>query len=288
MAKGTEGLMKSGGFAQSLTYKILLPEEIRNLEQKIRGNALLNAAIGKELDKTIDAMNAGAEKAMTKALPIFTNAITNMSFMDAMKILTGGQGAATQYLKTNTNTELSQALQPEIKSALESVAIYNHWTPIVNTVNKNKKLLGLTEDVNPNLELYVTDKAMSALFKEIEIQENAIRKDPINRTTELLQKYLITLTNSKTPLIRSLCIWCFFYWPYCRYACARSLNLFQNELLLTMKATTSLLSLIKFPNRPLSVSLINPIFYPKEIHCHSYYQYPSKKKPFAIFSINKD
>lgn len=83
-------------------------------------------------------MNAGAEKAMTKALPIFTNAITNMSFMDAMKILTGGQGAATQYLKTNTNTELSQALQPEIKSALESVAIYNHWTPIVNTVNKNK------------------------------------------------------------------------------------------------------------------------------------------------------
>lgn len=40
---------------------------------------------------------------------------------------------------------------------------------------------------------------MSALFKEIEIQENAIRKDPINRTTELLQKYLITLTNSKTP-----------------------------------------------------------------------------------------
>lgn len=188
VAKGTEGLMKSGGFAQSLAYKILLPEEIRNLEQKIRGNALLNAAIGKELDKTIDAMNAGAEKAMTKALPIFTNAITNMSFMDAMKILTGGQGAATQYLQNNTNTQLSQAFQPEIKSALESVAIYNHWTPIVNTVNKNKKLLGLTEDVNPNLELYVTDKAMSALFKEIEIQENAIRKDPINRKTELLQK----------------------------------------------------------------------------------------------------
>ena len=188
VAKGTEGLMKPGGFAQSLAYKILLPEEIRNLEQKIRGNAILNAAIGKELDKTIDAMNTGAEKAMSKALPIFTNAITNMSFLDAIKILTGGQGAATQYLKTNTTTQLSQAFQPEIKSALESVAIYNHWTPIVNTVNKNKKLLGLTTDVNPNLELYVTQKAMSALFQEIEIQENAIRKDPINRTSEILKK----------------------------------------------------------------------------------------------------
>lgn len=188
VAKGTEGLMKPGGFAQNIAYKILLPEEIRNLEQKIRGNALLNAAIGKELDKTIEAMNAGAEKAMTQALPIFTNAITNMSFMDAMKILTGGQGAATQYLQSTTTTQLGQAFQPEIKSALESVAIYNYWTPIVNTVNKNKKLLGLTQDVNPNLELYVTDKAMSALFKEIEIQENAIRKDPINRTSELLKK----------------------------------------------------------------------------------------------------
>lgn len=186
--KGTEGLMKPGGFAQSLTYKILLPQEIRNLKQKIRGNAILNAAIGKELDKTIEAINAGAEKAMTKALPIFTHAITNMSFFDAMKILTGGQGAATQYLQSNTSIQLTQAFQPEIKSALESVAIYNHWTPIVNTINKNKNLLGLTADVKPNLELYVTDKAMSALFKEIEIQENAIRKEPLNRTSELLKK----------------------------------------------------------------------------------------------------
>ena len=70
----------------------------------------------------------------------------------------------------------------------ESVAIYNHWTPIINTVNKNKKVLGLTADVNPDLNMYVTEKAMSALFQEIEIQENAIRKDPMNRTSELLQK----------------------------------------------------------------------------------------------------
>ena len=185
---GTQGLMKAGGFAQNAIYKILLPEEIRNLEQKIRNNVVLNAAIGKELDKTIEAMNLGAEKAMGQALPIFSNAITQMSFVDAMKILTGGPGAATQYLKSNTNSQLSQAFQPEIKSALESVAIYNHWTPIINTVNKNKKVLGLTADVNPDLNMYVTEKAMSALFQEIEIQENAIRKDPMNRTSELLQK----------------------------------------------------------------------------------------------------
>jgi nicotinamide mononucleotide adenylyltransferase len=111
-----------------------------------------------------------------------------MSFGDAIRILTGGNGAATQYLKTNTTNELTAAFQPEIKSALETVAIYQYWTPIVNAINKNKKSLGLTQDVQPNLENYVTEKALFAMFSEIEIQENAIRKDPIQRSSELLKK----------------------------------------------------------------------------------------------------
>jgi hypothetical protein len=58
----------------------------------------------------------------------------------------------------------------------------------VNTINRNKKLLGLTADIQPNLATYVTEKALFALFQEVEIQENAIRKDPIQRSTELLKK----------------------------------------------------------------------------------------------------
>ena len=185
---GTDQLQKTGGFSQNSVYKILLPPEIQSLESKIRGNALLNAAIGKELDKTIAAMNQGAEMAAAKAFPIFKNAVQNMSFGDALRILTGGNGAATQYLKTNTTNELTSAFQPEIKTALETVAIYQYWTPIVNTINRNKKTLGLSQDVQPNLENYVTEKALFALFSEIEIQENALRKDPIQRSSELLKK----------------------------------------------------------------------------------------------------
>lgn len=185
---GTNQLRKEGGFSQNAIYKILLPPEIQCLESKIRGNALLNAAIGKELDKTISAMNQGAEMATEKAFPIFKTAVQNMSFGDALRILTGGNGAATQYLKTNTTNELTAAFLPEIKTALETVAIYQYWTPIVNTINRNKKTLGLTQDVQPNLENYVTEKALFALFSEIEIQENALRKDPIQRSSELLKK----------------------------------------------------------------------------------------------------
>ncbi len=185
---GTQSLMKPGAFYKSTIYKILLPEEIRILESKIRGNIILNAAIGKELDKTIEAMNTGAEKSIEFALPIFGNAIGNLSFADALKILSDGDGAATRYLLQTTSSQLAQTFEPEIKKALESVSIYEYWNPIVSLINKNKKILGLPDDIQPDLEAHVTQKAMEALFVEVEKQENLIRKDPLQRSTALLKK----------------------------------------------------------------------------------------------------
>jgi len=202
VGSGTEKLQQTGGFSQNAQYKILLTPEIQSLESKIRGNSLLNAAIGKELDKAIAAMNQGAEMATAKAMPIFKNAVQQMSFRDALNILTGGNGAATQYLKSNTTTELTAAFQPEIKTALETVSIYQYWTPIVNTINRNKKVLGITQDVQPNLESYVTEKTLFALFAEIETQENLIRKDPVQRSSDLLKRvfdYADNKQNSSNP-----------------------------------------------------------------------------------------
>ena len=96
---GTQSLQKVGGFSQNAVYRILLPPEIQSLEQKIRNNALLNAAVGKELDKTIAAMNQGAELAAAKAFPIFKNAIQQMSFSDALKILTAEMAPQPNFSK---------------------------------------------------------------------------------------------------------------------------------------------------------------------------------------------
>ena len=185
---GTGALGKVGAFASNPSIKILLPAEVQSIEQKIRDNYLLNAAIGKELDKTIDAMISGAEKSMKLAVPVFKNAITNMSFADAMKILTGGSGAATAYLKSSSEAQLQQLFMPEVKKALDEVALSKTWTPVVNKINQNKTLLGLKADIQPDLNKYVTEKATAALFTEIEKEENKIRKDPVSRTTDLLKK----------------------------------------------------------------------------------------------------
>jgi len=190
VGKGTAMLNKPGAFFQSAARKILLPQEVRDLESKIRNNAVLNAAIGGQLDKAIKAMNDGAENAMGKAMPIFKDAIMKMSFADAMGILRGGNGAATQYLRNTTTASLQQAFKPIIQQSLNEVKITEYWNPIIREINKplNKTLLGIKKDINPDLNVYVTEKATTTLFQEIEQQENAIRANPAERTTALLKK----------------------------------------------------------------------------------------------------
>lgn len=198
ISKGTSKLNTKDAFLGDAVRKILLPPEIRDIESKIRGNMIVNTLIGSQLDKCVEAMNRGAEKAMGSAMPIFKSAVTGMSIQDAMGILRGGNGSATAYLEKTTTTSLQNAFKPTIKSALESVQVLDFWNPIVSNVNKYKGLLGLSQDINPDLNQYVTEKATIALFGEVRTQENAIRENPVERTTAILKKVFDYADTQKT------------------------------------------------------------------------------------------
>ncbi len=176
---GADMLAKPGAFFNNNLIKILFPPEVANIEQKLRAIGL-----GTEVDRAVKALNEGAEKAMLQAKPIFVNAISNMSFSDAMGILKGGQGAATNYLRNTTGTALRAAFKPTITEALNSVGATRYWGDLFSAYNK----LPLVKPVNTDLEGYVTEKATVALFSEIEKEENAIRSNPAKRGTELLKK----------------------------------------------------------------------------------------------------
>lgn len=188
VTSGTTKLNKRGSFFSNAALKILLPPEVREVEGKIRNNTLLNTLIGGQLDKCVQAMNDGAENAMAKAVPIFKNAVLNMSFSDAMGILKGGNGAATNYLRNTTTTALHTAFKPTIQTALDEVKIAEYWEPIVKNINNYKGLLGLSKDINPDLTMYVTERATYGLFTEIEKEEDEIRANPAKRTSEILKK----------------------------------------------------------------------------------------------------
>jgi hypothetical protein len=180
---GTSFLGKKDGFLKNATYKILMPDEVQNAISKIEGNRLANALAGPYLEKVVNSMNVGAENAMAEAKPIFLNAITSMSITDAIKIVTGGEGAATNYLKNVTSAQLMEKFTPVIKKSLDNLNIDEPWTKVSSAYN-----MAMGKSVQTNLNEYVTGKAIAALFSQVKLEEDKIRQNPAARGTDLLKK----------------------------------------------------------------------------------------------------
>ena len=103
--------------------------------------------------------------------------------------MNGGDGAATKFLKDNTTAQLVEAFSPKVEAAISKVKLTEYWEPIATKYNAFANLpLTNAEPVNTNLNDYVTERAISGLFHMVEKEENKIRKDPVARVTDLLQK----------------------------------------------------------------------------------------------------
>ncbi len=176
---GTNLLSKADGFFANAALKILLPPEAQKVE-----NTLRNIGMDKQVDEAILSMNRAAEDACKSAAPIFSSAIKNMSFADALGILKGGDTAATGYLRGKTSIELTNAFSPVIEQSLKKVDATKYWNTIISAYNK----IPFQQKVNPDLVSYVTEKALDGIFYQIAIEEKSIRKDPVARTSELLKK----------------------------------------------------------------------------------------------------
>ena len=156
-----------------------MPEKAKNVEEKLR-----KMGQGKKVDEAILSMNRAAEDAANAAKPLFVAAIKEMTITDAMNILKGEKNAATQYLHKSTNTALTEKFKPIIKVSLDKVGATKHWETVFSTYNK----IPLVEKVNPNLEEYVTEKAIQGLFIQVAKEELQIRENPAARVTDLLKK----------------------------------------------------------------------------------------------------
>ena len=181
------------GFMNDALVKILLPSEakpiIDNLKLIPGGEDLVNRAIL--------SLNRSAEDAVKEATPIFKKAITTMTIQDATGILFGGDYAATNYLKTKTYTDLTSAFAPKIANSLAKPLVANmsttqSWNALTSAYNKVAAspvgMVANMKPVNVNLETYVTQKVLDALFVKVANEEKLIRTDPKARVTTILQR----------------------------------------------------------------------------------------------------
>lgn len=170
---------KLDGYFKNPEIKIPFPENAKNIESKLR-----SIGLGSEVDEMILSLNRAAEDAAKSAQPIFVSAITGMNISDAIQIVKGSNNAATQYLAKTTTPGLKAKFSPVIKSSLDKVDATRLWTELITAYNQ----IPFVTKQNPDLTAYVTDKAISGLFKMIAKEELKIRQNPVARTTELLRK----------------------------------------------------------------------------------------------------
>lgn len=180
ITKGTGLASKEGGYLNNPLIRIPFPEET----QKV-ANTLRDIGLGKEVDKFVRSLNRGAEEAAKEALPIFKQAILNMSFQDAMAILKNeSKVAATDYLRRTTSEQLLRLFQPVMKRNLDKVNATKYYDELITRYNR----IPLVKKADPDLEGYATAKAVEGLFKLIEKEEANIRENVSARTTELMRK----------------------------------------------------------------------------------------------------
>ena len=176
----SKSLNKTDGFFKNAALKILMPAEAQKAEKTLR-----QFGMGAMVDKAILSMNRAAEDAAGGISAIFINAIKQMTVTDGLKILRGGDFAATDYLKKTTTLELTEKMRPVIEASLSKVNATNYWKDVFTTYNK---LSFSKQPVNTDLSSYVTEKSMTGIFYSIGEEEQKIRKDPAAQVTDLLKK----------------------------------------------------------------------------------------------------
>ncbi|MEP7252506.1 MAG: DUF4197 domain-containing protein [Ginsengibacter sp.] len=176
--KSGDKLSAADGFFKDAAVKILLPEQVQNIEKKMR---LLG--MGKLVDNAVLSMNRGAEDASKAAAPIFLAAIKKMTVTDALNILRGTDTAATGYLRTATTPELVAAFRPVIEESLKKVDATKYWDNVFTAYNKFS-----STPVDTDINSYVTTKALNGIFYYVAQEEVSIRKNPAARATDLLKK----------------------------------------------------------------------------------------------------
>ncbi|NIG52654.1 DUF4197 domain-containing protein [Chitinophaga sp. Cy-1792] len=180
VSAGIKKLSVKDGFFGNDIYKMLLPEDAVKI-----GNTLRQLGMGKLVDNAILQINRSAEKAVGFAAPIFVDAIKEMTLTDALNLVKGGNTSATDYFKGKTTDKLKAAFAPVIKSSLDSTMATKYYGELVTNYNK---LPTTFNKVNPDLQDYVTTRAVNALFDQISKEEVNIRANPVARTTDLLKK----------------------------------------------------------------------------------------------------
>jgi len=178
-ARAVSALSKEGGYAKNPALRVGMPAKLSKLASTLR-----QIGLGKQVDLFEQKMNQAAESAASKAVPVFLDAIGQMSFADARQILGGGQTAITDYFREKTLAQLTELYTPVVHKHMNQVGAVKQY----NTIVGRYQLIPLVPKIDFSPDAYVTEQALKGLFVSLAEVERDIRTNPAARTTDLLRQ----------------------------------------------------------------------------------------------------
>jgi hypothetical protein len=170
---------KTDGYFANQAIKILMPEKLRSFETGLRA-----VGYGGQIDELVLGMNRAAERAAPQAKQIFFDAIGDMSFDDARKLLNGGDTAATEYFRGKTTPRLTTAFRPVVEQSVSQVGVSRQYKDLVGRFDS----IPFAKSQAFDLDGYVVDRGLGGLFTVLGEQEKQIRTNPPARATDLLKE----------------------------------------------------------------------------------------------------
>lgn len=172
-------LGKADGFLGNPAVRIKLPEYLENSK-----GLLKMMGMGSQLDQMEVSMNRAAEAAVPQAKAVLKKTIQNMTVEDAKQVLGGGDTAVTDFFRSKSQSDLYAQLLPIVKGKTAQVGLAQQY----NALAEKGSRFGLVKAEDANLESYVTNKALDALFLMVAEEEKAIRANPVAAGSAVLKK----------------------------------------------------------------------------------------------------
>lgn len=167
------------GFMADPQIHIPLPDYLQKVRTGLK--SIGQTALMDDLELKL---NRAAEQATPQAKQLFLTSIKEMTIEQARNIYEGPEDAATQYFKGKMSTPLAESMTPIVSETLNEVGALQAYDMAIGQY----KQLPFVPDVQGDLTQYVVGKGLDGIFYYIALEEAAIRKDPVKRTTEILQK----------------------------------------------------------------------------------------------------
>lgn len=167
------------GFNDDSAIHIPVPKKLKRVEKVLSKIGMSGMTEDLELK-----LNRAAEKATPIAKQLFIDAISDMSFDDVRAIYNGPNDSATLYFKEHMSAPLKSQMQPIVETTLSEVGAIGVYDDMISKY----KTLPFVPDVKADLVGHVLDEALEGIFYYLAKEEEAIRKDPVKQTTEILKK----------------------------------------------------------------------------------------------------